>query len=357
MVNDFSVDAVYKLLNNWSSSMMPGPTWYEYSYSMCLSMIPDPSWYDYFYSMLTPNSILNTIIAVVATVVVYYVLSLVYNFIKAIINVVLGIKNMIVFIFKAIKGLFYFIFGRKKNPNSKNRNDSKDKNENNAKKPIPAQGKESEVFQDCRQQQQQLLQLQQHQLATTTTPHPSIPQQKQLYATLSPSSNGSSVQYLGVVASAPHQYTAVGTSFVIPPLGQQLHSHQQQQQQSTSISTPSVPPVNNYDYDSEDSEGDIDGDWNEEEYNQRILNNDVTSKPVAVVGTRNMKVNMSKAGALRAAARVDAASSSTKKRSRTTEVDAAPIASSSSRPSKKSKKAERAEMRARVQAWAKTAKK
>lgn len=348
MVNDFSVDAAYKLLNNWSSSMMPGPAWYEY-----------------FYSMLTPDSVINTIIAVVIAVVLYYVLSFVYNFFKAIINVVLGIKNMIVFIFKAIKGLFYLIFGSKKNPNSnsKNRNENKDKNENSAKKPVPAQGKESEMFQDCRQQQQQLLQLQHHQLATTTTPHPSIPQQKQLYATLSPSSNGSSVQYLGAVASAPHQYTAVGTSFVIPPLGQQLHSHQQQQHQSAFISTPSVPPVNNYDYDSEDSEEDIDGDWNEEEYNQRLLNNDVTSKPEAAVGTKENKANISKTGAPRAAARVAVASSSMKKRSRTTEVNAAPIASSSSRPSKKSKKSknskieERAEMRARVKAWAKTAKK
>lgn len=345
MVNDFSVDAAYKLLNNWSSSMMPGPAWYEY-----------------FYSMLTPTSLFNTIIAVVAAVLLYYVLSLVYNFFKAIINVVLGIKNMIVFIFKAIKSLFYLTFGSKKNPNSnsKNRNENKDKNENSAKKPVPAQGKESEMFQDCRQQQQQqLLQLQHHQLATTTTPHPSIPQQKQLYATLSPSSNGSSVQYLGAVASAPHQYTAVGTSFVIPPLGQQLHSHQQQQHQSAFISTPSIPPVNNYDYDSEDSEEDIDGDWNEEEYNQRLLNNDVTSKPEAAVGTKDKKANISKAGAPRAAARVAVASSSMKKRSRTTEVNAGPIASSSSRPSKKSKKSkmeEHAEMRTRVKAWAKTAK-
>ncbi|MGK3737947.1 MAG: hypothetical protein ACI90V_004794, partial [Bacillariaceae sp.] len=165
------------------------------------------------------------------------------------------------------------------------------------------------------------------------------------YATLSPSSNGSSVQYCGAVAPAPHQYTAVGTSFVIPPLGQQLHSHQQQQQQSTSISTASVPRVNNCDYDSENSEEDIDGDWNEEEYNQRNLNNDVTSKPVAAIGAKKKKASMSKTEIPRAATKVAVASSSTKKRSRTD-----PITSSSSGPSKKKQKAE---MRARVQAWAK----
>lgn len=342
MINYFF--EVYKYFK-WASSMFSCPSFYQYFNSVLYSYVFGEEFRYY--------HLVNIIIAVVALVVLYYVVSLVYKLVQAVINVVFGIKNMIVIIYKFIRGIFRFLFGSKKNifsgrnstTTSKdgdgNGNENKNESQNSAKKLDPVRENKpaaqynvsssptvvsspSKIAPNYQEQQQQ---------STVALSYPSTTHH-QYGASLSSANAGGIYNHnndatSGFIHNRSSFPIPVGNQFQQqPPIMTAQQQHQYfylQQQQATANFVLPISSANAHNYDSED---DNDGEWNEEDYKEQMkaikLSTTAREKPTTTVSATVAAIatKPKKTATPRETKIATIASSSTKKRSRMFENNA-----------------------------------